>query len=118
MMITPPSASSDAVTLYSTDEGSVVERDDGSVTVTFDGLTLVFQPETLVSLRDSIRSLAADVRRCGSDCRWQLRLPDADQRSVLVLTSEDVLALEDLVAGASAMLELNGLLDEAGIETS
>lgn len=35
---------------------------------------------------------------------------------VIVLTSEDVLALDDLVSGASAMMELNAILEETAID--
>lgn len=116
-MISSPSAPSDAVTLYATDEGTVVEQEDGSIVIRFESLEFTLQPEGLSSLRDVTRSLAADVRRCGSGCRWQLRTPHADQRSVVVLSSEEVLALEDLVGGASTMHELNGILSDLSIRT-
>ena len=116
-MISSPSASSDAVTLYATDEGTVVEQEDGSIVIRFESLEFTLQPDGLSSLRDVTRSLAADVRRCGSGCRWQLRTPHADQRSVVVLSSDEVLALEDLVGGASAMHELNGILSDHSIRT-
>ncbi|PEN14449.1 citrate synthase [Longibacter salinarum] len=115
-MITSPSASSDAVVLYSTGAGSAVQRDDDRVTLTFNDLAITLPTPAINELRDSARSLAADVRRCGSDCRWQLRVPQADQRMVIVLTSEDVLALDDLVSGASAMMELNAILEETAID--
>ena len=94
-----------------------MEQEDGSIVIRFESLEFTLQPDGLSSLRDVTRSLAADVRRCGSGCRWQLRTPHADQRSVVVLSSDEVLALEDLVGGASAMHELNGILSEYSIRT-
>jgi len=117
-MITSSSAPSDALTLYATDEGTVVEQDDGSIMVRFDPLEFTVQPEGLASLRAATRSLASDVRRCGTECRWQLRTPSADHRSVVVLSSDEVLALDDLVSGATAMHELNGILSDLSIETA
>jgi hypothetical protein len=115
-MITSPSASSDAVTLYETDAGSVTESEDGLLTVRLDGFSFSLEREALASLQQTATSLAGDVRRCGSDCRWQLRLPGAGRGTVVVLSSDEVLAIEDLISGADAMLELDEMLSDLGIE--
>jgi hypothetical protein len=116
-MISSPSAPSDAVTLYATDGGTVVEQDDGSIMISFDAMDLPIQPDDLSRLHDATRALSSDVRRCGSGCRWQLRVPGMDHRSVLVLSSEEVLALDELVGGAAAMYELNDILQGLDILT-
>lgn len=113
-MTSPSFASSDAATLFSTDAGTATERDDGMIDLSVGEMRFTVSPGELRSMRDAAARLAADVRRCGADCRWQLRTP-ALERSVIVLESEEVLRLYDLLDGAAAMLDLNDLLDEVGV---
>lgn len=113
-MTSPSFASSDAATLFSTNAGTSTERDDGMIDLSVGEMQFTVSPGELRSMRDAAARLAADVRRCGADCRWQLRTPALD-RSVIVLESEEVLRLYDLLDGTAAMLDLNDLLDEVGV---
>lgn len=109
---TAPRAFPDTSTLFATDHGSVSWTTDGQLALSLGDLKMRLRPNAVRSVHRAALSLAADVYRCGTTCRWQLRVPD---RPVLVLSSDDVLRLETLLAGAVAMLDLDALLNDAGI---
>jgi hypothetical protein len=83
----------------------------------FDASTI---PESgLASLRNAARTLYDNVERCGrcdGSCRWQLRVTSLPKNPVLVLDADELEQLVDLLGGASTMLELGTMLDDAGIQ--
>jgi len=101
--------------LYATDHGRAWRRSDGRIGLSLGEREWTVQREEITTLHEAIETLAARVYRCHCDCRWQLRLNDHD---VTVLETDDVLHLHSLLDGATAMLELRHILDQAAITES
>ena len=102
----------DPSVVFATDHGTVHRLSDRLVRITLGDLRWTLPPEAVHDLHEATHSLAGDVYRCGNDCRWQLRGPG---QSVVVLCSTEVLRLDTLLHGATAMLELDGILRGADI---
>jgi hypothetical protein len=109
---TPHASLSDSSVLFATDHGTVRRTSDRLVTLHLGDLTWTLDVGAVPALHEAAHSLAGDVYRCGNDCRWQLRVPG---RSVVVLSSQEVLRLDTLLDGAVAMLELDDILAGADV---
>lgn len=99
-------------TLFATTHGSVSWTSGRALTLSLADVEMTLDPSEIRSVYRAARSLAADVYRCESACRWQLRVPD---RPVLVLDSDEVLQLDTLLDGAVAMLDLDAMLRDARV---
>lgn len=93
--------------LFETPHGVVRWTDDHDLHVSFDGLSWTLSRSQVVDAHDAVRTLARDVYRCETCCRWQVRVPE---QPVAVLTTDDVLRLDTLLDGAAVMLELDEIL--------
>jgi len=105
----------DPSALFSTDHGAVHRTSDRLVTIHLGELSWTLGVTDVGVLQTATQSLAADVYRCGNDCRWQLRIPG---RSAVVLSSDEVLRLDTLLRGAVTMLELDDILTDADVSWS
>lgn len=103
----------DSSVVFATPHGTARWIEDGTVAVCLEPLTHTMATSTVRSLYASVRTLARDVYRCGQQCRWQLRLPNA---TTLVLSTDEVLRLHTLLDGTVAMLDLRHMLAEANID--
>jgi len=98
---------SDPSVLFATDHGCVRRLSDRLFSVSLGDIMWNLDVDDLEVLQEATHSLAGDVYRCGTDCRWQLRVPG---QSVVVLCSTEVLRLDTLLHGTRAMLELDEIL--------
>lgn len=99
--------------LYSTDQGTVLRcRSCGRTNVFFGAIILSQQAEGLDALRRVVDDLEPITRadlEVGAR-RYMLRTPD--RQIGFAFTEEEINELRDLLAGASTMAELSGLLEE------
>jgi hypothetical protein len=103
---------SDPSVFFATEHGCVCRLSDRLFTVSLGEITWNLDVNDLNRLQEATHSLAGDVYRCGTDCRWQLRVPG---HSVVVLCSTEVLRLDTLLDGATTLLELDGILADADV---
>lgn len=106
------SALFDSSAFFSTEHGAVFQASPDRYHVTLGECTWGLAPDRVRALHEALQPLAAQVYRCDCDCRWQVR-PEGHE--TLVLGTDEVLRLHALLDGAVAMLELDVLLDDAGI---
>jgi len=112
----PPSpASFDTSVLFSTEHGRVDWVSETDLGLTFGTRQWRLQPDEFEALHEAIEPLAEQVYRCDCDCRWQVRV---DGQDAAVLHTDEVLRLHSLLDGATTMLELSSILDEAAIDRS
>jgi len=98
--------------LFETPHGTVRWTDDYDLHLTFDGLSWTLSRTQVFDARDAVHTLAHDVYRCETCCRWQVRVPE---QPVAILTTDDVLRLDTLLHGAAVMLELDEILSASQI---
>lgn len=106
------SALFDSSAFFSTEYGAVFQSSADRYRVTLGERTWVLAPDRVRALHEALQPLAAQVYRCNCDCRWQVR---SEGHETLVLSTDEVLRLHSLLDGAVAMLELDILLDDAGV---
>ena len=110
-------ASPDTTVVYSTDAGHVARTSDGLVRVHMNELMFSVCADVLPTMQRKLQTLCESVEGCACShgCRWQLRIPCPNQ-PVLVLRTDEMRALDDLVHGAATMIELNAMLEAASID--
>lgn len=112
-------ASPDAPVVYSTDEGQVAHSSEGIVHIQLDDLAISVSASDLPAMQKKLGRLCDSFRGCDCSrgCRWQLRVP-CTQHPVLVLGTDEMRSLNELVQGASTMIELDAMLADASITRS
>jgi hypothetical protein len=109
----------DASCVFQTADGAVQYAGTDELHVTLGSHAFTIPESGLASLRNAARTLYDNVERCGrcdGSCRWQLRVTSLPKNPVLVLDADELEQLVDLLGGASTMLELGTMLDDAGIQ--
>ncbi|MEF8795879.1 MAG: citrate synthase [Salinivenus sp.] len=102
----------DPSALFSTEHGTAHWTSEDQLRVALGDRDWTFSPEEAHTLHDALQPLAAQVYRCNCDCRWQLRL---EERSTIVLGTDEVLRLHSLLDGTVVMLELYEILGDTSI---
>jgi len=103
----------DRSVLFATEHGIVKWAPDGRVRVSLADRHWTLDREQVGRVHDAMQTLARQVYRCECDCRWQFRI---EKNDTTVLSTDDVLRLHSLLDGATTMLELCDVLEEAAID--